>query len=128
MSKKILVVDDEEDVIRIISSNLEAAGYQTIAANNGHEALERAATEKPDLILLDVTMPGMDGLEALRKLKETVVPDTAVVLLTAKSEKSDMKAGWDSGADLYLLKPFLPAELTQFVKCILEDGPALLQG
>lgn len=124
MSKKILVVDDEEDVITIIRSNLEAEGYRTIAATDGHEALERAAAEKPDLILLDVAMPGMNGLEALRQLKETVVPDTAVVLLTAQAELTDMEAGWESGADLYLLKPFLPAELTEFVKCILEDAPS----
>lgn len=121
MSKTILVVDDEQDVIRLLQINLEQAGYQVITAENGKDALERVAERRPDLILMDHMMPVMDGLEALRNLKDDqTTAKIPVVILTANDSYSEMSKGWESGTDLYLTKPVPTAELMEFIDCILS--------
>ena len=121
---KILAVDDEKHIVRLVQITLEKEGYELITASNGREALEKVAVEKPDLVVMDVMMPEMDGLEALAKMKND--PATAgipVIMLTAKAQDSDVFRGWQSGADLYLTKPFNPSELVTFVKRIFNtDG------
>lgn len=119
MSKKILVVDDEQDACRLLQVNLEHAGYQVTTAENGQDALESIFIDMPDLIVLDQAMPVMDGFEVLRELKRN--PATAeipVVMLTANSSDAGKSEGWRSGTDLYLVKPVLPAELLEFIKCV----------
>jgi len=119
---KILAVDDEKHIVRLVQITLEKEGYELVTASTGREALEKVASEKPDLVVMDVMMPEMDGLEALAKMKSD--PATAsipVIMLTAKAQDSDVFRGWQSGADLYLTKPFNPAELVTFVKRIFSD-------
>ena len=121
MPKKILAVDDEKHIVRLVQINLEKEGYIVVTASNGREALEKVASEKPDLIVMDVMMPEMDGLEALTELKKGLdTADIPVIMLTAKAQDADVFRGWQSGADLYLTKPFNPAELLTFVKRIFE--------
>ena len=122
MAAKILAVDDEKHIVRLVQINLQKEGYDVITASNGKEALERIAAEKPDLVIMDVMMPQMDGFEALKTLKSQ--PETVnlpVIMLTAKAQDADVFEGWKSGADLYLTKPFNPSELMSFVKRILQD-------
>ena len=118
---KILAVDDEKHIVRLVQITLEKEGYELITASNGREALEKVASEKPDLVVMDVMMPEMDGLEALSKMKsDPMTSDIPVIMLTAKAQDSDVFRGWQSGADLYLTKPFNPAELVTFVKRLFE--------
>ena len=122
MAKKILAVDDERHIVRLVQINLLKEGYEVVTANNGREALEKMALEKPDLVVLDVMMPEMDGFEALEKMKSN--PETAnipVIMLTAKAQDADVFSGWQKGADLYLTKPFNPTELLTFVKRIFSS-------
>ena len=123
--KKILAVDDERHIVRLIQVNLERAGYQVVAAYDGEEALKKVESEKPDLIVLDVMMPKMDGFEVLKSLKaNSQSKDIPVIMLTAKAQDADVFRGWASGVDCYLTKPFNPMELLTFVKRIfssLED-------
>ncbi|MEO6909036.1 MAG: response regulator [Abditibacteriaceae bacterium] len=122
MTQKILVVDDEPHIVRLIQVNLEKQGYTVITASNGKEALDTVAAEHPDLVVLDVMMPEMDGMEALTRLKENpVTKDIPVILLTAKAQDADVFEGWKSGADLYLTKPFNPGELLLFVQRIFKS-------
>ena len=128
MSHKILVVDDEPHIVRLVQVNLEKAGYTVSTASNGREALEAVAGDQPDLVVLDVMMPEMDGLETLKRLKDNPETDEIpVILLTAKAQDSDVFEGWKSGADLYLTKPFNPGELLLFVQRIFKskaEGPS----
>lgn len=118
---KILAVDDEPSIIRLIQINLERAGYEVVTARNGREGLGKVATEKPDLIVLDVMMPAMDGFEALGHLRrDPATRDIPVIMLTAKAMDADVAAGYKHGVDCYLTKPFNPRELTTFVRRILE--------
>ena len=122
MAAKILAVDDEKHIVRLVQINLQKEGYDVITASNGQEALDRIAADKPDLVIMDVMMPQMDGFEALKTLKSQ--PETVnlpVIMLTAKAQDADVFEGWKSGADLYLTKPFNPSELMSFVKRILQD-------
>ncbi len=122
MAKRILAVDDEKHILRLVQINLEKAGYLVVTASNGREALEAVALERPDLIVMDVMMPEMDGLEALKHLKDDdQTANIPVVMLTAKAQDADVFQGWQSGADLYLTKPFNPLELLTFVKRILDS-------
>ena len=121
MAKKILAVDDEKHILRLVQINLEKAGYEVVTGSNGREALEKVRSEKPELIVMDVMMPEMDGFEALKQLK--AAPETSdipVIMLTAKAQDADVFHGWQSGADLYLTKPFNPMELLTFVKRIFD--------
>lgn len=124
MKKKdicILLVDDEPDIIEIIRYNLSSEGYRIITAENGKEALKLALKEKPQLIILDVMMPEMDGIEActqMRKLPE--LNNTVITFLTARGEDYSQMAGFDAGADDYITKPIKPKVLTSKVKALLR--------
>jgi two-component system KDP operon response regulator KdpE len=113
-----LVVDDDRHVVRLIRVNLERAGYEVMTAANGHDSVALAAEEDFDLIVLDVMMPGMDGYDACRRIREfSQVP---IVFLTAKGEHSDKIRGFDLGGDDFLTKPFNPEELLARVKAVLR--------
>ncbi len=119
MPKKILAVDDERHIVRLVQINLVKEGYEVVTASNGREAIEKAHEHKPDLIVMDVMMPEMDGFEALEKMKaDPQLMDIPVIMLTAKAQDADVFSGWQKGADLYLTKPFNPSELLTFVKRI----------
>lgn len=122
MPKKILAVDDEKHIVRLIQVNLERAGYQVVTAFDGIEALKKVQEENPDLVVLDVMMPQMDGFETLKNLKANPqTRDIPVIMLTAKAQDADVFRGWQSGVDCYLTKPFNPLELLTFVKRIFES-------
>ncbi|MCY3574827.1 MAG: response regulator transcription factor [Chloroflexi bacterium] len=114
--KRILVVDDEPRMIGFIRMNLELESHQVLEARNGVEALEVIRTQLPDLVLLDVMMPELDGFETLRMLRE--FSDIPVIMLTAKGEESDKVTGLELGADDYITKPFGTRELTSRIKAI----------
>jgi len=116
--RSVLVVDDEPTITYVVSRYLERAGYETSIAGDGAEALALAAREHPDLVVLDVMLPGLDGLEVMRCLQER--EPTSVILLTAKGDSSDRIAGLRQGADDYVVKPFLPAELVARVDAVLR--------
>jgi two-component system, OmpR family, response regulator ResD len=115
----VLVVDDEPTIAEVVSRYLERAGYQTAVAHDGAEALAHAARRRPDLVVLDLMLPGVDGLEVLRRLREDTAPP-GVILLTAKGEESDRVVGLRQGADDYVVKPFSPAELVARVDAVLR--------
>ena len=118
MKAKILVVDDEQNILDLVVYNLQTARYKTITAESGLEAIKKTRTEQPDLIILDVMLPEIDGLEVLSTIrKETQVP---VIMLTAKKEEVDKILGLEMGADDYLTKPFSPRDLTARVKALLS--------
>lgn len=127
MPKKILAVDDEKHIVRLVQANLDRAGYEVVTAFDGKEALQKVAEENPDLIVLDVMMPYMDGFEVLQNLRRNPsTRDIPVIMLTAKAQDADVFKGWQSGVDCYLTKPFNPMELLSFVKRIFDsmDGGA----
>jgi DNA-binding response OmpR family regulator len=114
----ILVVDDEPRYIRAIQINLEASGYEVITARDGQSAIELAASEEPDLVLLDIRMVGLDGYEVCRRIREfSAVP---IIMLTALAEDADKVAGLDVGADDYVTKPFSADELLARVRAVLR--------
>jgi two-component system alkaline phosphatase synthesis response regulator PhoP len=119
MSRKILTCDDEKNIVRLIQVNLERQGYEVVTAYNGRECLEKVASDKPDLIVLDLMMPEMTGFEVLEELKKN--PETQnipVIMLTARTQDQDVLRGWQSGVECYLTKPFNPIELLTFIKRI----------
>jgi two-component system KDP operon response regulator KdpE len=118
VNKKILVVDDEERMLRFIRLNLEHDGFQVIEAVKGHEALDKMRTDMPDLILLDVMLPDLDGFEVLKMVRE--ISNIPVIMLTAKGEEDDRVKGLELGADDYVTKPFSPRELVSRVKAVLR--------
>ncbi len=120
MAEKILIIDDDLDTLRLVGLMLEKQGYQIAAANNGEQGLLKVKEENPDLILLDVMMPDMDGYEVSRRLRQD--PSTAsipILMFTAKSQLDDKVSGFESGADDYLTKPTHPTELHAHVKALL---------
>lgn len=119
MAKKIVLAEDEPQIARLIEFKLEKEGYQVTWKENGEEALKAIKADKPDLILLDVMMPVMDGYEVLRRLKEDEsLKSIPVVMLTARAQERDVVKGIDLGAEDYITKPFHPAELLSRVKRI----------
>jgi DNA-binding response OmpR family regulator len=132
---KVLVVDDEPTIVEVVGRYMERAGYQTFRAADGLEALRQAQLHRPDLVVLDLMLPGIDGLEVMRQLHERPGPRTAVILLTARGEESDRVVGLRDGADDYVVKPFSPAELVARVDAVLrrvapppEEAPAIEHG
>lgn len=120
-TRKILVVEDEADTARIIQLGLEQGGYEVITVHNGTEALAVVATAQPDLILLDVEMPGMNGLQVLDHLKrDAATRHIPVVMLTAAADYPDMQRGWEHGTDLYLTKPINPIDLATYMRTLLS--------
>lgn len=123
MAKKILACDDERHIVRLIQVNLERAGYAVVTAFDGAEALRKVEAERPDLIVLDVMMPKMDGFEVLKRLQANPeTRDIPIIMLTAKAQDADVMRGWSSGASAYLTKPFNPLELLTFVKRVLTGA------
>lgn len=122
MSKKILIVDDEKPIVEILTYNLKKEGYDTIEANNGEDAVVMALQENPDLILLDVMLPVMDGFSVCKKLRETI--DTPILMLTAKEDEIDKIVGLELGADDYITKPFSVRELMARIKANLRKSPS----
>jgi two-component system alkaline phosphatase synthesis response regulator PhoP len=126
----ILLVDDEPDILEIVSYNLKNEGYQVYTAQNGEEALKKAKKRKPDLVILDVMMPVMDGIEACERMRKmSELDNTIITFLTARGEDYSMIAGFDAGADDYITKPVKPRVLVSKVKSLLrrrdnmeEDG------
>lgn len=117
---KILVVDDEVYILHILDFSLGAEGFEVITANNGELAIEKAKQEKPDLIILDIMMPVLDGYETCRRLKKLPeTKETPVVLLTAKGRDVDRKLGFEVGAIDYIVKPFSPNSLIERIEEIL---------
>lgn len=124
MSKeKILIVDDEEDVVELVRYNLEKEGYKIESANSGEDALKSAKSKSPDLIILDLMLPGIDGLEVCRRLKaDSKTENIPVIMLTAKIEESDIVTGLELGAQDYVTKPFSPKVLIARVRRILQKN------
>ncbi len=116
----VLVVDDEPTIAEVVARYLERAGYRTRIAGDGPAAIEAAAAQRPDLVVLDLMLPGVDGLEVMRRLREQDSDRIAVILLTAKGEESDRVIGLRLGADDYVVKPFSPAELVARVDAVLR--------
>ena len=118
--RMVLVVDDEPTIAEIVARYLERAGYATEIAPDGPEALRLSGERRPDLIVLDLMLPGLGGLEVLRRLRESGEANTPVILLTAKGEQNDRVVGLRSGADDYVVKPFSPGELVARVDAVLR--------
>ncbi len=116
----ILVVDDEPTITEVLCRYLERAGYRTQIAGDGHAAVAAVNAEAPDLIVLDLMLPGIDGLEVMRRVRERERDTTAIILLTARGEESDRVVGLRLGADDYVVKPFSPAELVARVDAVLR--------
>jgi DNA-binding response OmpR family regulator len=116
----ILAADDDEDVLALVAFRLERSGYNVLQARDGEEALELAVRELPDLAVLDVMMPKLDGFELARRLRaEEATRRMPIILLTAKAQDGDVERGFDVGADDYVRKPFSPRELQARVQAIL---------
>jgi DNA-binding response OmpR family regulator len=135
-ARKILIVEDERDILELVTHYLEKDGFRVRSATDGPNGLTAARHERPDLIVLDLMLPGMDGLEICRKLRADAATSlTPIMMLTAKAEETDRIVGLELGADDYLTKPFSPKELVARVKALLrraerreDDGKALLYG
>jgi len=126
IKQRVLLVDDEENIRMLVRFNLEKAGYEVIEAGDGKQALALARNESPDIVILDLMLPGIDGLEVCRLLKQS--PETAalpIIMLTAKGDEIDRVIGLELGADDYMAKPFSQRELAARIKAVLRR-PALL--
>jgi DNA-binding response OmpR family regulator len=116
----VLAADDDEDILELVAFRLERSGYTVLRARDGEEALRIALEAKPDLAVLDVMMPKLDGFELTRRLRaDDATSNMPIILLTARSQDADVQAGFDAGADDYLRKPFSPQELRARVQAIL---------
>ena len=125
MPKHVLAVDDEANVTRLVQLILQRAGYRVTTASDGAEALDKIREDRPDLLLSDITMPHLDGIELLRRLKaDASTADIPVVVLSAKAQDADVFEAQRSGADAYLPKPFSPAQLMEAVAEALSAAAA----
>jgi len=121
MPKKVLVVDDEEDIAFSIARRLSATGYEVICAEDGVEGLRRAQTENPDLIILDLMLPKMDGFKVCRLLKfDERYKRIPIIMLSARSQQDDIALGQETGAEYYMTKPFDSGELLEKIKELIE--------
>ncbi|MFC4737530.1 response regulator transcription factor [Bacillus daqingensis] len=126
MAQRLLVVDDEESILTLLQFNLEQGGFEVTTAMDGKEALGKALDEQFDLIVLDLMLPGMDGMEVCKELRQSKV-QTPILMLTAKGDEFDKVLGLELGADDYLTKPFSPREVTARIRAILrrsQSAPA----
>lgn len=122
--EKIVVVEDEEDILEVIRYNLAREGYRVSVARDGRKGLKLVRDEAPDLVLLDLMLPGLDGIELCRQLKaDPVTRAIPIIMVTAKGEEPDIVLGLGVGADDYIAKPFSPRELVARVKAVLRRGP-----
>jgi len=121
MKKTILIVEDEKDIVKMLEYNLQKEGFKTLSARDGEDALDAANRDHPDLVILDLMLPGMDGLEVCKALKggakTAMIP---IIMLTAKAQESDKVIGLELGADDYMTKPFSPRELIARIKAVLR--------
>jgi two-component system phosphate regulon response regulator PhoB len=118
---KVLVVEDDEDILELVRYNLAKEGYQVTCAGSGEEALDRVRSKRPDLVVLDLMLPGIDGLEVCKLLKKDPKTEhVPVVMLTAKGEEADVVAGLELGADDYVTKPFSPRVLIARIRAVLR--------
>ena len=123
MKETILIVEDEKDIVKMLDYNLKKEGYKILVAHDGEDALDEANAKRPDLILLDLMLPGVDGLEVCKQLKlERKTASIPVIMLTAKAQESDKVVGLELGADDYVTKPFSPRELIARIKAVLRRG------
>jgi len=121
MKEKILIVDDEKDIVKMLDYNLKKEGFRTISCYDGEDAVDIAVRERPNIVILDLMLPGMDGLEVCKILKkETKTSAMPIIMLTAKSQEADKVIGLELGADDYITKPFSPRELIARVKAVLR--------
>lgn len=121
MKETILIVEDEKDIAKMLDYNLKKEGYRALIAHDGEDAIDAANTKHPDLILLDLMLPGMDGLEVCKTLKaESKTALIPIIMLTAKSQEPDKVVGLELGADDYVTKPFSPRELIARIKAVLR--------
>ena len=132
--KTILIIEDDRDILNLIDWHLKADGYQTLKSENGAEGLEIAIKKHPDLIVLDLMLPGMDGLQVCKALKRNETTESiAIIMLTARGEEVDRVVGFELGADDYIVKPFSPRELILRIRAIMRraeretEKPPLLQ-
>ena len=122
MPKKILVVDDEPHIVKLVQSRLKANGYDVITAFDGKEALDIAHKENPDLIILDLMLPQMDGYKVCGLLKrDTKYINVPIILFSARAQEEDIKLGQEVGADAYITKPFKPDELLEKIEKLLKE-------
>ncbi|QBR91734.1 response regulator transcription factor [Nocardioides euryhalodurans] len=118
---RILVADDDVDIRELVEFKLSTMGHDIVAVGDGAAAIDACMAEKPDLAVLDVMMPGVSGLDAIRAIRaEPALADLPVILLTARAQESDVETGFDSGADDYITKPFSPRELASRVQALLS--------
>ncbi|HYH34698.1 MAG TPA: response regulator [Nocardioides sp.] len=118
---RILVADDDVDIRELVEFKLSTMGHDVVAVGDGAAAVDACKAEKPDLAVLDVMMPGVSGLDAIRAIRaEPALADLPVILLTARAQESDVETGFDSGADDYITKPFSPRELASRVQALLS--------
>ncbi len=130
MSKEtVLVIEDEPDIAELVQYNLEREGYRVLVAKDGETGLRDAATRAPDIVLLDIMLPGMDGLEVCRRLRDEPTTEAIpLIILTARSEETDVVVGLELGADDYVPKPFSPRELVARVRALLRRTAVREQG
>jgi len=122
MSDVVVVADDDDDILLLVTTRLKRDGFEVVAARNGVEAFARVQEHKPRVAVLDIGMPGLDGIEVLAAIRaDPELSGTRVLLLTAKAQESDVRRGFDAGADAYVKKPFSPSELGTRVRA-LYDG------
>lgn len=121
MARTILVVDDDPKIVALVRAYLVNAGYEVVTAHDGHQALEAVAARRPALVVLDLMLPELDGMEVTRRLRET--SDVPIVMLTARGATADRVRGLRQGADDYLAKPFAPSELVARVETVLRRAP-----
>jgi DNA-binding response OmpR family regulator len=120
---KILIIEDEPDLLEVMQYNLEREGHRVVVCRNGEQGLSRIRTDNPDLVILDLMLPGMDGVEVCRQVKaDPVTRAVPIIMVTAKGEESDIVLGLGIGADDYITKPFSPRELVARVKVVLRRG------
>jgi DNA-binding response OmpR family regulator len=122
LAKKILVVDDEPNIVTLLASRLRNSGYDVVSALGGESGLNKAITEKPDLILLDIMMRGLNGFEVCKRLKENdETKDIPVIILTALAEEKDLSKGLEEGANCFITKPFSAVDLLREIKTAMQD-------
>jgi two-component system alkaline phosphatase synthesis response regulator PhoP len=119
MANRILVVDDEESIVKLVEYNLTQAGYEVLTADNGLQALEIVREERPDLLILDLMLPGLNGMDVCQRLRKDGF-NTSIIMLTARDDEIDRILGLEMGADDYVTKPFSPRELVARVKAVLR--------
>src|SRR5512139_4115517 len=117
---RVLVVDDDADILALVSYKLSRSGFEVDSARDGQKAIERLTANPPDLVLLDIMMPGLSGLEVLDRLRSSATTARLpVIMLTAKAQEGDVERGFERGADDYIIKPFSPRELVSRVQAVL---------